>query len=138
MNSFSAEEKHNLGFGFTLDNERFRVLEWLRSSAHATRDSVAKTPYFPKTIFCPALIMGETAGSGHNSGSAGPRKLTTIPNESWKSLEIAPRSQNGVHSGLGNEDSLATAQLPAVVVDESLYRFPFGTTESNGWIPKID
>ena len=32
----------------------------------ASRDSVAKTPYFPETISYLVLIPGETGDSGHN------------------------------------------------------------------------
>jgi len=34
----------------------------------ASRGWVAKTPYFPKTISCPVLILGESGDSGRNSG----------------------------------------------------------------------
>src|SRR5437867_10149365 len=35
-------------------------------AAFAARGSVAKTPYFPETISCLAVIMGESGDSGHN------------------------------------------------------------------------
>jgi hypothetical protein len=35
-------------------------------TSHAARGSVAKTPYFPKTISCPVLILGESGDSGRN------------------------------------------------------------------------
>ncbi len=38
------------------------------SATLASRESVAKTPYFPKIISCLAVIMGETGGSGCNPG----------------------------------------------------------------------
>ena len=50
-------------------------------AALATRDRVAKTPYFPKTISCLAVIMGEIGDSGHNPGWDEDGKKTTIPNE---------------------------------------------------------
>jgi hypothetical protein len=37
-------------------------------TTHATRGRVAKTPYFPETISCLALIIGDTGDSGRNSG----------------------------------------------------------------------
>jgi hypothetical protein len=36
-----------------------------------TRGSVAKTPYFPKTISCLVVIMSGSGDSGHNSGLDG-------------------------------------------------------------------
>ena len=36
-------------------------------TTHATRDSLAKTPYFPETISCLALILGWTCCSGRKS-----------------------------------------------------------------------
>ena len=49
--------------------------------SYATRGSVAKTPYFPKTISCPVLIPGESGDSGHNPGWDCNGKMATIPNE---------------------------------------------------------
>ena len=54
-------------------------------AALATRGSVAKTPYFPETISCLALILGESHDSGRNLGWDGNGKKTTIPNESRES-----------------------------------------------------
>src|SRR5207237_9587282 len=42
---------------------------------YATRGSIAKTPYFPKTISRPTLIMGETGDSGHDLGLGGMAEL---------------------------------------------------------------
>src|SRR6267143_7157612 len=71
----------------------------LGETTHATRDSVAKTPYFPKTISCQALIMGETGDSGQNPGPDGDGKMATIPNEfresSWRCPRIEIRADNG-------------------------------------------
>jgi hypothetical protein len=46
---------------------RIRIRE-SPSSTHATRGSVAKTPYFLETISCLALILGEMGDSGRDSG----------------------------------------------------------------------
>jgi hypothetical protein len=66
------------------------VLRLAVETTLASRDRVAKTPYFPKTISCPAVIMGESQRSGHNSGSDGLGKKTTIPNEFRESQMSAP------------------------------------------------
>src|SRR3989442_15884677 len=70
------------------------------SPNHATRDSVAKTPYFPKTIFCLALIMSESHDSGCNPGWDGNGKLATIPNEFRESSCRVSRIEIGADSGL--------------------------------------
>jgi hypothetical protein len=44
-----------------------------------TRGSVAKTPYFPKTISSLALIMGEMGDSGRYSGFRGTWKEADNP-----------------------------------------------------------
>ncbi len=67
-----------------------RGCEW---TSHATRGSVAKTSYFPKTISCPALITGESWRSGLNSDSDGLTKKTTIPNEFRESPLRLPRME---------------------------------------------
>jgi len=59
-------------------------------AALATRDRVAKTPYFPKTISCLAVIMGEVGDSRHNPGWDENGKKTTIPNEFRESCLGAP------------------------------------------------
>src|SRR5437867_11923864 len=59
-------------------------------AALAMRGSVAKTPYFPKTISCLAVIMGEIGDSRHNPGWDENRKKTTIPNEFRESCLGAP------------------------------------------------
>src|SRR5207249_2690426 len=46
-----------------------------KQPTYETRGSVAKTPYFPKTISRPALIMGETGDSGHDLGLGGMAEL---------------------------------------------------------------
>jgi len=51
------------------------------SASLAARGSVAKTPYFPKTISRLALITGESGRSERNSGLDGLTEKTTIPNE---------------------------------------------------------
>jgi hypothetical protein len=51
------------------------------STTLATRDSVAKTPYFPETNSCLALLPGEKSRSGRNPGSDDIGKVATIPNE---------------------------------------------------------
>ena len=59
-------------------------------AAFATRGSVAKTPYFPETISCLAVIMGEIGDSRHNPGWDENGKKTTIPNEFRESCLEAP------------------------------------------------
>ena len=46
-----------------------------RFASLAARGSVAKTPYFPKTISCPAAIIGETGDSGLSLGLGEMAKL---------------------------------------------------------------
>src|SRR5438094_3733 len=46
-----------------------------RFDSLAARGSVAKTPYFPKTISCPAAIIGETGDSGLSLGLGEMAKL---------------------------------------------------------------
>ncbi len=65
----------------------------------AARGSVAKTPYFPKTIDCLAVIMGETCLSGFNPGLDGQAILGVLPNVSREIKRPAPisgfRAENG-------------------------------------------
>src|SRR5947208_15535829 len=63
-------------------------------AAFATRGSVAKTPYFPETISCLAVIMGEIGDSGHNPGWDEDGKKTTIPNEFREGSLRAPRMED--------------------------------------------
>jgi len=69
-----------------------------RERVHATRGSVAKTPYFPETISCLVLILGETGDSGHNTSWDGDGKKATIPNEfresSQRTSRIEIRAEN--------------------------------------------
>jgi len=51
------------------------------STTLATRDSVAKTPYFPETISYLALLPGEKSRLMPNPGSDDIGKMATIPNE---------------------------------------------------------
>jgi len=46
-----------------------------RFASLVARGSVAKTPYFPKTISCPAAIIGETGDSGLSLGLGEMAKL---------------------------------------------------------------
>ena len=48
-----------------------------------------------------------------------------------------PDSRSGFFFWLRSTDGRAT-RLPTVVVDEFLNRLPFGMTEFDGWISKID
>ena len=50
------------------ENSRFLLSPRFPAGTLAARDMVAKTPYFPKTISCLPVIMGETGDSGRNSG----------------------------------------------------------------------
>jgi len=73
-------------------------------STHATREAVAKTPYFFWKISCLAVIMGETRDSGLDPGWDVIGNIITYPNdfrESWGAGPgIAIRADNGgvVHS----------------------------------------
>ncbi len=64
---------------------RYLLSRGSAGTTHATRGSVAKTPYFSWNISCLAVIMGETGGSGHNPGWDGLAEIATIPNESRES-----------------------------------------------------
>jgi len=68
-------------------------------AALATRGSVAKTPYFPETISCLALILGESQDSGQDSGWDQNGKKTTIPNESRESSWMVSRIEFRAHNG---------------------------------------
>jgi hypothetical protein len=57
----------------------------------AMRGSVAKTPYFPKTISCLEVRIGETGRSGRNPGWDGLGKKRTIPNEFREGLQGLPK-----------------------------------------------
>jgi len=46
-----------------------------RFASLVARGSIAKTPYFPKTISCPAAIIGETGDSGLSLGLGEMAKL---------------------------------------------------------------
>jgi len=72
----------------------------VRSATHTARDSLAKTPHFPKTISCLAGIMGEPRRSGHNPGLDEIGKKRTFPNKFRESPTWRFRPQNRVHSGL--------------------------------------
>ena len=64
-----------------LRQEEPRLSLGSESASHAARGSVAKTPYFPKTISCLVCIMGKTGDSGHSPSCDDNGKKTTIPNE---------------------------------------------------------
>ena len=48
-------------------------------ATHATRGSVAKTPYFLETVSCLVVIMGETGDSGHGLGFGEIARLRGLP-----------------------------------------------------------
>src|SRR6267143_4540351 len=66
----------------------------LGETTHATRGSVAKTPYFPKTISCLAVITGESGDSGRNSGFGW----------TWKEADISERISGEFTEGLQTQD----------------------------------
>jgi hypothetical protein len=76
-----------------------------------TRGSVAKTPYFPKTICCLALIPGDSHDSGHDSGCDDNGKKTTIPNEFRESLARPSRIRIGADNG-----GFANGRVPSTIL----------------------
>jgi hypothetical protein len=64
----SCSGNRGLGIVIRAENSRFLLSPGFPAGTLAARDMVAKTPYFPETISCPALILGESGDSGHNSG----------------------------------------------------------------------
>jgi hypothetical protein len=77
----SCSGNRGLGIVIRAENSRFLLSPGFPAGTLAARDTVAKTPYFPKTISCQTLIMGETGDSGQNPGSDGDGKMATFPNE---------------------------------------------------------
>src|SRR5713226_4491236 len=67
--------------GIRADNGRFHGTRGFHSTAHATRGSVAKTPYFSRNISCLTLILGESGDLGGNPGWDGNGEMATIPND---------------------------------------------------------
>jgi len=48
------------------NRENLRLSRGSERATYATRGWVAKTPYFPKTLSCPVLILGESGDSGRS------------------------------------------------------------------------
>ena len=82
-----------------LRQEEPRLSLGSESASHVARGSVAKTPYFPETISCLAVIMGETGCSGHSPGCDDNEKKTTIPNEFRESWHRIARVEIGAENG---------------------------------------
>jgi hypothetical protein len=68
-------------------------------TTHAAQGSVAKTPYSPETISCPALILGDSGWSKQDLGFDGSGKLTTFPNEFPESRVKPLRSEIKAENG---------------------------------------
>jgi|SRR6266568_4771900 len=79
---FSAEEKSRLGFGFRLDNERFRVLEKVPLNHSCVARRLKHTPYFPETISRLAGFLGQSKNLGRNIGLDGKAKSREILSDS--------------------------------------------------------
>src|SRR5713226_338038 len=77
----SCSGNRGLGIVIRAENSRFLLSPGFPAGTLAARDMVAKTPYFPETISCLALIPGETGRSGQNPGSDGHGKKRTITND---------------------------------------------------------
>jgi hypothetical protein len=73
----------------------------LGETTHATRDSVAKTPYFPKTISCLPVIMGET---GAIQGTILARRVLERWRQYRTNIGRVPRGFPKSTSGLIMED----------------------------------
>src|SRR6267143_18563 len=79
--------------------------EWMqgarrRESGYMRREGRSlRPPYFPETISCIAMIMGETGQSGHNPGWDGLAEMATIPNEFRESPSEFPRFKIRANNG---------------------------------------
>ena len=49
-----------------MESENLRLSRGSERATYATRGWVAKTPYFPETISCPVLFLGESGDSGRS------------------------------------------------------------------------